>query len=199
MRWLPSTTVIRGSRVWLWRWRRNPLRRRSDALEAWVVLTVWVAIVIGGVLTGVAADHSVERGLTLERDEWHVVVARLAEDAPEATTATAAGGGQVWAKARWKTADGSSRTGQARVAARSPRGTSVRVWTDRDGSMVSAPDTASEVRMRATMVGVLMGASAAAVPFMFGRVVRERLERRRMAQWDEAWARFGPLWGRTTG
>jgi hypothetical protein len=192
-------TAFRGPRVWLWRWRRNPLKRRSDALEAWIVLAVWSVTVVGGVSTGLAAAHSVDRGLAVERTEWRAVVALLTEDAPKATAATAAGGEQVWAKVSWTAMDGSSHTGQARVAAHSPKGTSVTVWTDRDGSLVTRPDTASQAQMRATMVGVLMGASAAAVPFVGGRIVRERLERRRMAQWDEAWARFGQTWGRKTG
>ncbi|MEU8585946.1 hypothetical protein AB0C59_02900 [Streptomyces sp. NPDC048664] len=201
MRWLPSTTTIRGRGfgVWLWRWRSSPLRRRVDTLEAWVVLAVWTVTVIAGVLAGVAAAHSVERDLARERATWHPLAALLAEDAPKETAATAAGGGRVWATARWTSADGSTRTGQVRVAARSPEGTAVTVWTDRGGSLVTTPDTASEARTRANLFGALMGAGAAAVPLMAGRVVRDRLERRRMEQWDEAWARFGPTWGRTTG
>jgi hypothetical protein len=199
MRWLPSMTAFRGPGVWLWRWRRNPLRRRSDALEAWIVLAVWAVTVVGGVLTGLAAADSVERGLALERAEWHPVVALLTHDAPKVTAATAAGGEQVWAQVRWTAADGTSRTGQARVAVRSARGSAVTVWTDHDGSLVTQPDTAAQAQVRAAMVGVLMGASVAAVPFVGGRIVRERLERRRMARWDEAWARFDPMWGRKTG
>ncbi|MET7440297.1 hypothetical protein [Streptomyces sp. NPDC005568] len=49
-----------------------------------------------------------------------------------------------------------------------------------------------------SLVGTLAGVGAAAVPFASGQLVRGRLERRRMAQWDEEWARFGPLWGRKT-
>jgi hypothetical protein len=48
------------------------------------------------------------------------------------------------------------------------------------------------------VIGGLAGVCAAAVPFVGGRVLRGRLERRRMDQWDAEWARFGPLWGRKT-
>ncbi|MER6126036.1 hypothetical protein ABT173_26100 [Streptomyces sp. NPDC001795] len=199
MRWLPSMTAFRGPRVWLWRWRRNPLRRRSDALEAWVVLAVWAVTVVGGLLTGVAATHSVESGLARERAEWRPVVALLTEDAPKATAATAAGAERVWAKVRWTGSDGSSHAGQARVAAGTRTGAAVTVWTDRDGFLVTQPAGESEAQIRAAMVGVLVGMSVAAIPFVGGRIIRERLERRRMAQWDEAWAWFGPMWGRTAG
>jgi len=197
MRWLASMTAFRGRGVWLWRWRRNPLRRRSDALEAWVVLAVWAVTVVGGVLTGLAAAHAVDSELAEERAQWHPVVALLTQDAPKASTES--GAQRVWAKVRWMGQDGSSHAGQAQVAAGSPTGTAVTVWTDRDGSLVTQPATASQAQVRALMVGMLMGASAAAVPFVGGRILRERLERKRMAQWDEAWARFGPLWGRMTG
>ncbi|MFF3510902.1 hypothetical protein [Streptomyces sp. NPDC002573] len=199
MRRLPSMTAFRGPRVWWWRWRSNPLRRRSDALEAWVVLTVWVVSVVGGVLTGVAATHSVEHGLAQERAQWRPVVALLTEDAPKATASTASGAGRVWADVRWTGTDGRSHAGEARVAAGSRTGTTVTVWTDGSDSLVTRPASLSEAQIRAAMVGVLVGASVAAVPYLGGRIVRERLERRRMAQWDEAWARFGPMWGRTTG
>ncbi|GAB2852120.1 hypothetical protein GCM10027074_18600 [Streptomyces deserti] len=53
--------------------------------------------------------------------------------------------------------------------------------------------------MRAWLIGALAGVGAAAVPFAAGRAVRGRLEYRRMEQWDIEWARFGPLWSRTTG
>ncbi|WP_234376820.1 hypothetical protein [Streptomyces sp. TP-A0356] len=199
MRWLSSMTAFRGPRVWLWRWRRNPLRRRSDVLEAWIVLAVWSVVVVGGVLTGLAATHSVERGLARERAEWRPVVALLTQDAPKATTATTAGTERVWAKVRWTGEDGSSHAGQARVAAGSPTGTAVTIWTDRDGALVTRPADEFQGQVRAAMVGVVVGLSVAAIPFLAGRVVRDRLERRRMAQWDQAWARFGPTWGRTAG
>ncbi|MEU6318767.1 hypothetical protein [Streptomyces sp. NPDC047009] len=199
MRWLPSMTAFRGPGVWLWRWRRNPLRRRSDALEAWIVLAVWSVTVIGGVLAGLAAAHSVERGMDRERAEWRPVMALLTQDAPKSAAASAAGAERVWAKVRWTGTDGSSHAGRVRVAAGSTTGTAVTVWTDRDGSLVTEPATASQAHVRAAMVGVLVGAGVATVPFVGGRMARERLERRRMAQWDEAWARFGSTWGRMTG
>lgn len=38
-------TTIRRS---LWRWRRNPLRRREDVLEAWILLIVWLVVALAG-------------------------------------------------------------------------------------------------------------------------------------------------------
>lgn len=41
------------AKKWLWRWRANPLRRKDDVLEAWLVLAVWALISVGGTLAGV--------------------------------------------------------------------------------------------------------------------------------------------------
>jgi hypothetical protein len=211
--------AFRGPKVWLWRWRRNPLKRRADAVEAWVVLGAWVVTVLAGVIAGLTATRGVEHGLAQERLRWRPTVALVTGKAPGSSSASAgtngrtgsagnnagdAGDGQsadtlrVWAKVRWTALDGTAHTGQARVRPGSAAGTPVTVWTDPGGRLVSRPATATQARTRAGVIGGLAGVCAAAVPFVGGRVLRGRLERRRMDQWDAEWARFGPLWGRKT-
>ncbi|WP_369227331.1 hypothetical protein AB5J52_43405 [Streptomyces sp. R39] len=193
--------AFRGPKVWLWRWRRNPLKRRADTMEAWVLLGTWLLTLLAGVLAGLAANRSVEDGLARERVEWHPVVARVLDRAPGPAhpKSQSADGERVWTRVGWTVADGSAHTGQARVAAGSKAGTPVTVWTDPQGHLVTRPATASEARFRATLIGGLTGLSAAAVPLVAGLAARGRLERRRMDRWDAEWARLGPQWGRTTG
>ncbi|WP_030616009.1 hypothetical protein [Streptomyces fulvoviolaceus] len=187
--------AFRGPKVWLWRWRRNPLKRRADTVEAWVVLGAWALTVLAGVLAGLAVNGSVERQLARERVEWHPVVAHLTEAAPGTAEAGTSSGDRVWARVSWSGADGSTHTGQVRVGPGSTLGTPVTVWTDREGRMVTQPATEAQARVRAALIGGLVGLSAAVVPFVGGRVLCGRLERRRVDQWDTEWARFGPLWG----
>ncbi|WP_055524944.1 hypothetical protein [Streptomyces graminilatus] len=182
--------AFRGPRVWLWRWRRNPLRRRVDALEGWAVLAAWAIVVLTGVLVGLVSTHSVEQGLARERAEWRSVTALVAEGAPATISSE-----KVWAKVRWSGADGTPHTGQARVDPGSAKGSPVTVWTDPQGRLVTQPATESEARFRAALVGALAGVSAATVPYVGWRLLRGRLERRRMEDWDEAWERFDPMWG----
>ncbi|CAM5259171.1 Rv1733c family protein [Streptomyces aurantiogriseus] len=193
--------AFRGPKVWLWRWRRNPLKRRADAVEAWVVLGAWALTVLAGVLVGWAAARSVEDGLARERVEWRPIAGRLTERAPGKASAqvSASSGDQVWAKVGWTAPDGSAHTGQVRVAPGSAAGTRVTIWTDRQGRLVTEPTTAAQARVRASLVGGLAGVAAAAVPFAGGRVLRGRLEHRRVEQWDVEWARFDALWGRPAG
>ncbi|WP_328557045.1 Rv1733c family protein [Streptomyces sp. NBC_00358] len=189
--------AFRGPKVWLWRWRRNPLRRRSDVLEAWIMLAAWALTVLGGAVTGLVTIRSVEHGLAQQRAQWHAVPARLAEEVPD-TRATESGGRFVWTKVRWSAPDGTPRSGQVRVYAGTSADTPVLVWTDPRGHLVNRPTTVAMARLRAVLVGTFAGAGAAGVPYMAGRRLRDRLERRRMQRWDEEWERIGPLWGRMT-
>ncbi|MEV7127312.1 hypothetical protein [Streptomyces sp. NPDC093260] len=207
---------FRGPGVRLWRWRRNPLKRRSDAVEAWVVLGVWLLTVTVGVLVGWSGGRSVRHGLDQEREEWRPTVALVTQKAsgPVSATAGGAGGGgddsgaagagqgrggrpaSVWGEVRWTAPDGTARTGGTRVASGSAVGAAVSVWTDPAGRLVTQPPTVNQARARSLAIGGLVGLSAAAVPLACGRLLRDRLERRRLEQWDVEWARFDPLWGR---
>ncbi|MDX3692384.1 hypothetical protein PV726_18950 [Streptomyces europaeiscabiei] len=188
--------AFRGPKVWLWRWRRNPLRRRSDRLESWVVLITWALTLFGGVAMGLMAADSVESGLARQRAEWRPVDAVLTEDAPEPSGPSGTGTEKVWGKVRWTAPDGSAHEGQARVDPTAPMGAPVTVWTDAEGLLVTKPASESQARLRAALVGGLAGVFVSAVPLVGGRLVRGRMERRRMDQWDEEWERIGPLWER---
>lgn len=194
--------AFRGPKVWLWRWRRNPLRRRADLLEGWVVVAVWLLTALTGVLAGLGSAGSVERGLARERADWQPAAAQLLARAPGRSADTGddgngdADGGRVWARVRWTVPDGSAHTGRTRVEPGSAAGTTVTVWTDSWGHLVSRPTTPAEATFRATLVGGLVGLSAAAVPLVAGEVLRGRMERRRLDRWQSEWARLGPQWRR---
>ncbi|GGW43265.1 hypothetical protein GCM10010503_19820 [Streptomyces lucensis JCM 4490] len=190
--------AFRGPKVWLWRWRRNPLKRRADVAEAWVVLGAWLLTVLAGVSVGLAAARSVEHGLARERAASRPVTARVEDTVPGSTPMDShvSSGERVWAEVRWTAADGTARTGRVRVEPGSGAGTPVTVWTDAQGRLVDRPTSASESALRAALLGVLAGVSAAAVPFTGGLALRRRLESRRMDAWDTEWARLGPQWGR---
>ncbi|MFK0170688.1 DUF3592 domain-containing protein [Streptomyces sp. NPDC090306] len=193
--------AFRGPGVWLWRWRRNPLKRRADVTDAWIGLASWVLAVLAGTLVGLVVARSVDQGLAEQRATWQPVVARVTVKAPPVGTVQARSGVRddtVQTTVRWTAADGSVHTGQVRVGAGSPVGTPVTVWSDPRGRLVTEPATASQARLRATLTGVLAGLNAAAAPLLVGHLLRRRLQRRAIDRWDTEWARLGPLWGHTT-
>ncbi|MEU6009454.1 hypothetical protein [Streptomyces sp. NPDC047453] len=191
--------AFRGPEVWLWRWRRNPLKRRADMVEAWVVLGTWVLGVLAGVLAGWTVARGAEQAMALEPLARTPTVARVTERVPGSSAGAGGAPGtalRVWGKVRWTAPDGTARSGWARVWPGSAAGTPVTVWTDSRGRLVTGPATPAQARTRAVMSGGLVGVGAAAVPFVTGRALRACLERRRLDQWDTEWARFGPLWSR---
>ncbi|WP_329530912.1 hypothetical protein OG568_08315 [Streptomyces sp. NBC_01450] len=199
---MANTCRTRAAKVWLWRWRRNPLRRHSDRLEAWVVLVTWAFALVVGVLAGLATAASVEHGLAEERAGLRAIPAALTEAAAETaltTTSGFRGDDKVWGAVRWTAADGSAHRGRTRVEPGSAAGATVTVWTNDKGRLVAKPATASQVRLRAVFTGVPADLSGGVAVLVCGRLVRVGLDRRRMEQWDVEWERIGPKWRRMTG
>ncbi|MEU9336138.1 hypothetical protein AB0D49_23655 [Streptomyces sp. NPDC048290] len=189
--------VIRDRRVWLWRWRRNALRRPSDRTDARVLLASWTLAVLAVAVAGPLTARSVESTVARDRMERRPVTASLAAPVPGAPSRAAAD--LVWAHVTWTAPDGSTRAGQTRVAPGSRAGKEVTVWTDRAGRLVTEPATATEARVHSLLVGGLAGAVAAVLPLIAGSTLRARLERRRLDQWDADWARFDALRRRHLG
>ncbi|WP_327322652.1 hypothetical protein OG735_09270 [Streptomyces sp. NBC_01210] len=189
------------ARVRGWRWRRNPLRRRSDAVEAWIVLVTWVLALIGGAVAGGVAAYSMDQAIERDRAGRQAVPAVLVSDAPDRTRDTVYGPGadRVPANVRWTASDGAVRTGTARVAAGTAAGATVEVWTDDRDRLVPEPVTPSEATPQVVLAGAFVAAGVGGVVIVSGRVARGQVERRSAERWGEEWERIGPQWRRTTG
>ncbi|MFY4721082.1 hypothetical protein [Streptomyces sp. LaBMicrA B280] len=189
--------AFRSPKVWLWRWRRNPLKRRADVMEGWLVLGVGLLTVLAGVLAGLMVARSVTQGLARERADRRPAAAQVVAEIPDVPTGRhISHGAPGWAEVRWAAADGSVRTGLVRTADGNRVGTRVTVWTDSRGHLVGSPVPPGQAAFRAGLVGTLAGLGTALGPFTGGILLRARLERRRLAAWDTEWARLGPQWGR---
>ncbi|MFE0477321.1 hypothetical protein ACFW2V_37570 [Streptomyces sp. NPDC058947] len=191
-----QTPRRKAAPVRLWRWRSNPLRRRSDRVEAWIVLAGWVLAVLCGAVAALAAATAVDGSLSAQRAQTRAVPAVLTERAPRTpqVTTDGSGGDTVWATVRWTAPDGSPHTGRTEVEPDAAAGTRVTVWTDRAGRLAAAPLSPTESRFQAVGTGVLAGAGAGAAVWACGRLARLRLDRRRLQRWDAEWARVGPQW-----
>ncbi|MCD9879144.1 Rv1733c family protein [Streptomyces guryensis] len=187
------------SSVWMWRWRRNALRRRSDVFEAWLLLAVWILAAAGSLFTALAVAGSVEHNLNQQRLERHAVAAVLTEKAAGRTSAAAVDDEHVWATARWTAPDGSPRTGQTKVAPDSAKGTPVMVWTDRRGRLTPKPAGPGDARFRGVWAGTMTGIGVGTAVIGAGLAGRGLLERRRLREWAEEWQRVDTRWGHTTG
>lgn len=196
-----ARTKWRGSRtrVRLWRWRRSPLRRRTDVVEAWLLLAVWVLAVAGGLVAGLVTADAGVRSFDRLRAERHEVSAVLTRDAKDSVSPVAVDDHHVWADVRWRGRDGSVHLGQARASANAHAGDRVTIWTDDHGALVSAPPQHGEAQVEAAILGTLAAGAAGGVVWAAGRVVRGRLMQGRMRAWDDEWARADLRWGGRTG
>lgn len=194
------TRGARSRRVWLWRWRSNPLRRRSDVIEAWLLLATLVLTLFAGAVTGLAVAGAVDRSLAERRAASRTVSAVLVRDAAEAqpspVTEDGSGDGRVWVKVRWTAPDGTGRTGRAEAGAGDKAGSVVTVWTDDAGRLISEPPGGADARFQTVMAGLTVAAATGGTVVLGGWLVRSRIRQRRSEEWEAEWRQVEPLWRR---
>ncbi|MFC8508764.1 hypothetical protein ACFU3J_19140 [Streptomyces sp. NPDC057411] len=193
--------------IGLWRWRRNPLRRTTDLVEAWVAFTaallLCLAVPAAGVAAGLSANASLQRSVRAQYAERVPTVARVVRVADEATgeRADEAAGEQRLRPAvvaDWTAPDGRRHTGTVTTTRQHAHpGDSFPLWTDRSGRAVTPPMHPETARAHALIAGLTVAALAALVVESVRRLVVHRLVQRRYARLDRAWAQAGPDWGRT--
>ncbi|MET7690352.1 hypothetical protein ABZT06_20615 [Streptomyces sp. NPDC005483] len=189
----------RQGQVRWWRLRRNPLRRRSYLVEAWLRLATGILAVTAAIVAGVLTAHAVEGDLDGLRAERHAVPAVVTEDAKRNISVEGTDSDRAWAHVRWKAADGTPRTGVARVDTASRIGSTTLVWLDAKGRLVPEPATVDEAELQGAVLGAAAAVSAGASVILLGCLACAGLDRRRQEQWDMEWTLIGPQWGRKTG
>lgn len=190
-----STTVRRSH---LWRWRRSPLRRREDLVEAWILLAAWLVTAVVGPVAGVLSVRATVDALAQQRAERRQASAVVVDDASRSFVSGGVTVDHVIATVRWTAADGTSHTGRTQVDAGSEAGERVAVWMDQEERLTTPPQTPGQADIEAAFMGVAAFtgvATAAAAGFYGARVV---LDRRRSRGWDAEWQKLGSQWGRTS-
>ncbi|MDI5969264.1 hypothetical protein POF50_007875 [Streptomyces sp. SL13] len=182
--------------VRLWRWRRNPLRRRSDVVEAWAGLAAGLVIVAGAPLTGIAAADSMHATLAAQNDGRHQVSAVLERDAPSSGSAPGGGSspGVVRAPVRWTGHDGRTHSAHVVVAPGAGAGSRTPVWTDGRGRVTEPPLDRLETTVQTDVMGAAAAGGLCVAALVTHRGLRAGLDLRRSHRWQQEWARVGPRW-----
>ncbi|MFJ3718530.1 hypothetical protein [Streptomyces sp. NPDC090057] len=186
------------TRVPLWRWRRNPLRRRTDVLEAWFLLAVWALVVVGGTLVGLVTAQAAGQSFDRQRTERTQVRAVLLTDAPR-TAVAGTGGDLTSARVRWTAPDGTRHSDSTLVPGGLRAGSTAEIWLDAWGRPSSAPLTSGEASAESALLGVSAALALTGAAFGVRCAGRWWLDRRRIQEWDREWALLGPRWGHKTG
>lgn len=184
--------------VKLWRWRRNPVRRRSDIAEALVGLAAGVVMVVGAPVAGIAAADSTAQSLAQQNDARHRVPAVLVHNAPSTAEARSEGVNpdQVRTVVRWTTPQGDVRTGSVAVSPGTKAGTSTPVWLDGRGALTEPPLSPGQTTLQTDIMGGGAAAGFCVLVLVGHRLVVLELDRRRSQEWQREWERVEPQWTR---
>jgi hypothetical protein len=175
----------------------NPLRRRTDRLATWLAAQFLVVVLIAVPLAAIAAFGWASRSgaaeLRAER-AWRVVPAVLLRSVPVADSFAGGVFGYAWVPARWTAPDGRVRTGDIPVEVGLRAGRKVSMWVDATGMPTDVPLTHRAVTARAATAAAVASILLLLVLSCLACAGRWLLDRRRLADWELAWAIVGPQW-----
>jgi hypothetical protein len=185
-------------RLWM---GRNPLRRRTDRIEAWITAGLLAAFLAGAPLSSVEVGRWVQHGGLLEQraqQSWHQVPAVLLKTAPTQRPVylRASWDADVMVPARWTGPGGRQLTGKVPVAPGTRAGRTLQVWVNRSGQPTGSPLPHSELVRRVIGAEALAPVGLAVLLLTLGGLVRWLIDRRRLAAWGAGWAYIGPRWTR---
>jgi hypothetical protein len=200
IRWLASTgRLARLAR--LMGLGRNPLRRRSDRIEAWISAGLLAVLLIIAPLAATSAGRWVHRGGLQEQQaqrSWHQISAVLLQTAPALPIYQFRVSWQttVAVPARWPGAGGQTHSGKVAAPVGSQAGQTVPVWVDSSGRATGSPLLGSQLTRRVIAAEVLAPLVLAVILLGVAFLARWLLNRRRLADWEADWAAIGPRWTR---
>jgi len=180
---------------------RNPLRRRSDRIETYLLGGLLAAGVAGAPFAAQAAGHAAYAALLraehFQQATRHQVRAELLQSAGSHTLVNGSELDiRIPVRAHWTAVTGVPRTGQLMVPAGSPRGATVTVWTDASGTLVDPPLQPGQMANQADLAAAGAVAGIGVLYLCEAAIIRQMLNRRRMAAWDADWALTEPTWNR---
>lgn len=189
-------TRVRG-----WRWRRNPLRRRSDMVEAWTALVVSVLLFVGAPLAGALAGwwaHDEARAVAAAQGaERHRVRAEVIGRTPDRLPSVQGGRDHSYrVEVRWTDPATGTHTANALVPAGTRHGDTVDVWFDARGRAVPPPPGETQIWQHTVTIGTCATGGAVAVVLLANTVVRRVSTGHRLGEWEREWARTEPEWTR---
>lgn len=184
----------------LWRWRRNPLRRRTDLVQAWIGLGLFLAALAAtpaaAILGGDAAHRHYARTAQHQAQTRHETTAVLLHDAPRHPEPGSPEAKKTLypVKVRFTGPDGRIHVAQADVRPQVPAGSTIRVWAGTDGTLTDPPPTVEQVRNRGVAGAVIATLAVHVTAAAAYGATHHLLQRRNLAAWDAAWAATAPRW-----
>ncbi len=181
----------------------NPLRRRSDVVEAWTAMVVTALLFVGAPLAGVLTGwwaHGQAQSLAAEqradRERVRVEVVRRAPASESLSSAQTGVRHSYRAIVRWTEPGEPPHTATVRVPSSTRTGEKTDLWLDSRGRSVAPPVDGATVWQHSVSFGIGAAGGTAAVVLGAHWAVRQTAMRHRLAEWEEGWARTEPQWTR---
>src|SRR6516225_8039438 len=178
---------------------RNPLRRRTDRIEAAIrvaaVILLLVAVPIATIAVGRQVDRLALRQAHAQQAADHQVTAVLLQRAQATGVPDPYMSIQLtYVLARWQPPSQAPRSGQVLAPAGAHAGSTVKAWVDASGAVTGPPPDPRMIAGDATMSVVVTGLIASMLVLGSNALARCALDRRRMRAWDAEWRAAGPQW-----
>jgi hypothetical protein len=162
---------------------RSPLVRKSDRIEALVlVLAVVVSLLAAPVAGAVGtAVHDSRRHVHAEQAQTHHTVTATVTDGTAAQQISRTN--TITVQARWSAA-GAEHTGAVEAPSSIKTGDPVEIWVDHTGSQVDTPSTSSRAAVDAVTAALVIWASVVAVAATVFAGTRALCDRIRFTGWQ---------------
>jgi hypothetical protein len=192
-RWL--SRQVRGLRP-----DRNPLRRRIDRAETYLLGGLFLASAASLPFAVHAASHAAyENAFRTQQQQAatrHQVEAKITAIDTGAVSGYYNASGAVTATATWTSVTGVHRSGVILVQLGTRKGTEFLVWTDQAGNLTTQPLATAQVisERDAATIGAIGGIVVMTVGA--GGIIHFVLYRRRLAAWAADWRVTAQAWNR---
>jgi hypothetical protein len=179
--------------------RRNPLRRRSDRIEATLtfVLVMTMLLIAPWAAWSIAGQtyRDEVRAGDWDRSHRFSVTAELLRDAPGADNraADAITAAPQGTQARWTGPDQVVHVGPVPADYGSRQGSTIKIWIDEYGAPAGPPLRRNPV-LDASLIALLIVCGLGIGLFATHRLVVWALDRKRMRAWEQEWLVVEPGW-----
>lgn len=176
----------------------NPMRRRSDRIQAWARLTaavLFLVICLGGIVAGMAAYHSDLAAEEADRKYGYRVTGRVLSTS--AAVASHDGvNGPKFARVAWRDREARRHVQSLSVIRSVEANQRIRLWIDNRGAATTSPPRHEKTVALGMFMGIGTALFAAFLLAAAYGVFSYVLDRSRAARWDSGWRAVEPRWRR---
>jgi hypothetical protein len=178
----------------------GPLKRRSDRLQVLARCAVVLSFLLAPPLAVAAATaatahlQAVADAEAADRTSVHAVLLEDAPSLPPSSGDAVYTVTSVQTRAVWPAPGGKNRAGIVLVPPRTPAGTAVPVWVDREGNLTRAPLDRGGIPGSANAMAMLVLIAVPVAAVTLYAVLGVALDAYRERRWERAWAAVEPDW-----